>query len=166
MTALDAWLTANQRFQVLERLAITNAAASGTVFKSVAIPGWANYATFVVDVTLTGTTPLFDFVVYGGVDFSATAGPLGGPPLITTDIYSLGNIWDGITQLTTDTTHAKVSVGLGPTIAFDDTGSATADCYYGVECILPPYLVYKYVYDGTTHDEDYNGSISLVLSHV
>ncbi len=162
MTAIDGWYTAKTRYTLLETLAVTNAAASGTVFKSVAIPGWAKSAKFIVDITITGTTPLFDFVVYGGLDFSA--GATGGPPLITTDIYGLGNLWDGITQLTTDTSSPTIQVAIGPTIPVDDTGSATADSWYGVLDILPPYLVYKYVYDGTTHDEDYNGTISLLLN--
>jgi hypothetical protein len=162
MTAIDNWYTAKTRYTLLETLAVTDAAASGTKFKSVAIPGWAKYARFIVDITITGTTPLFDFVVYGGLDISA--GALGGPPLITTDIYALGNGWDGITQLTTDNSTPTVQVSIGPTIPVDDTGSATADCWYGVLDTLPPYFVYKYVYDGTTHDEDYNGTISLLLN--
>jgi len=162
MTAIDAWLTANRRYNLLETLAITNSSASGTLFKSVAVPGWARYARWIVDITITGTTPLFDFIVYGGLDISA--GGLGGPPLITTDIYALGNGWDGITQLTTDASSPTVQVDIGPTIPVDDTGSATADCWYGVLDNVPPYFVYKYVYDGTTHDEDYAGTISLLLS--
>jgi hypothetical protein len=162
MTAIDGWLTANRRYNLLETLAVTNAAASATLFKSVAIPGWARYAKFIVDITITGTTPLFDFIVYGGLDISA--GALGGPPLVTTDIFALGNGWDGITQLTTDGSTPTVQVAIGPTNVVDDTGSATADCWYSVLDTLPPYFVYKYVYDGTTHDEDYAGTISLLLS--
>lgn len=146
------------RYQLLETIAITNAAATTTVNKCVLVPEWARNAIFVLDVTITGTTPLFDFIVKG-INVAHDQVPNSD------DAYQLGG-WDGITQLTTDASSPMVTITIGPAITADDTGSATVDSGYGVSSPLPPVLMYTYTYDGTTHDEDYNGSISVYWDSV
>lgn len=139
-------------YQLLETIALTNTSTQ-TVSKGVYTPSWARNAIFVLDVTITGTTPLMDFIVKG-VDVAQDAVPN------TDDAFLLGG-WDGITQLTTDGSSPVVTVTIGPGITADDTGSATVDSGYGVSTPLPPVMMYSYTVDGTTGDEDYNGSISV-----
>ncbi len=146
-------------YQLLETLAVTNAAASATVSKGFFVPEWAVGATFVIDITITGTTPLFDFNIKG-VNIAAPSSST--VPYNDSDLFLLGTgAWIGITQLTTDTSTPMVTIHAGPNVATDLTGSATADSVYGVNCYLPPVMAYTYTYDGTTHDEDYNGTISV-----
>jgi hypothetical protein len=144
--------------QLLETIAVTNAAANGTVTKAVPVPEWAVNAMFVLDITITGTTPLFDFNIKG---VNVAAPSSASIPVNDADVFLLGSSWVGITQLTTDASTPVVTVTLGPNIPTDNTGSATDDCAYGVSTLLPPMLMYTYTYDGTTHDEDYNGTISV-----
>jgi hypothetical protein len=139
--------------ELLETIAILNqAAASTAVSKALAVPGWARYATFVVDLTvITGTTPLFDFVVKG-VN-SLLAFPDGD------NLFVLGAGWDGVTQ---KTGASASTIHIGPDITTDDTGSATADDAYGVGAVLPPWLVYTYTTaGGGVSPEDYNATISV-----
>lgn len=154
MAAITTITTANQRFKLLETIAIVNQTANSTaVSKAVAVPAWARYATFVVDVTnMDGTSPLFDFTVKG-------ANVADTNPPDDADVFLLGAGWDGITQLTAEA--PIITIHIGPDIPTDDTGSATADCAYGVSAPLPEYLVYTYTTDGTTDDEDYNATISI-----
>ncbi len=52
---------------------------------------------------------------------------------------------------------------MGPGITLDTTGSATVNSGYAFPVAgLPTWLIYTYIYDGTTHDEDYNGTISFL----
>jgi hypothetical protein len=145
-------------FQLLETIALTNT-STATVNKGVSVPEWAVGCTFVVDITITGTTPLFDFNIKG-VNIAAPSS--SSIPVNTSDAFLIGGAaWIGITQLTTDTSTPMVTIHLGPHVTTDVTGSATVDSVYAVNCYLPPMLMYTYVVDGTTGDEDYNGSISV-----
>jgi hypothetical protein len=97
----------------------------------------------------TGTSPLFDFTL-GVPDF-------GDANTITdgTDASTVGNgAWNGITQVTGAGPY-QIVVEVGPDVTDDDTGSATASCWYGVKAELPPYLTYTITIDTTTNDEDY-----------
>lgn len=145
-----------REYQLLETIAVTNAAATTTVTKGFYVPTrWARGATFVLDLTITGTTPLFDFNLKG-VNVAHTQPP------DSTDVFLLGGAaWVGITQLTTDGSSPIITIHAGPNITTDTTGSATVDCVYGINCYLPPVMAYTYTYDGTTADEDYNGTISV-----
>jgi len=151
-------VTTSGNWQLLESVAVVNAAATTTVQKAVALPAWGpKYATFVLDITaMTGTTPLLDFTLLG-VDVSGT-----NPP-DDAKTWPLGS-WNGVTQNTTSGTVKTTGIDVGPTITVDDTGSATADDHYGVNCILPPWIVYQYIYDGTTLDEDYTFTVAVYWS--
>lgn len=164
MTAVTADVTpaTRQAFEVLETVAVTNLTPTTTRTKALGVPSWAKSVMFVLDLTITGTTPLFDFTVYGG----QTAGGRYGADLdATTDIFEFVHTGPAtITQLTTDAstpiTVLSIAQGIG---APDTTGSATANSAYTFSCaVLPPWLIYKYIMDGTTGDEDYNGTISVV----
>lgn len=148
------------RTEVLETLAVVNLTPSTTRFHSVSVPEWAVAVTFLLDLTITGTTPLFDFTVYGG----QTAGGRAGATFdSTTDIYQFISAGDvTITQLTTDASTPITAITIGPSAVADTTGSATANSAYAFNGYLPPWLIYKYVMDGTTGDEDYAGTISVV----
>ena len=133
-----------QAVRLLETASYTNLVpgTSLVVSKAVPVPSWAETAAFAVTITtLTGTSPLMDFVLQGSFD------------LDTTHVWNLGD-WDGITQLT-GTGPYVVAIDVGPAVTADDTGSATASCRYGVLASLPPWIVYKYTLDATTNDEDY-----------
>ena len=145
--------------EVLETIAVTNAAATTTVSRALAVPGWAKACRFVLDITIAGTTPLFDLAVRGG----QTAGGRYGSALdSTTDIYDFAGAAIAITQLTTNGSTPIVSIDIGPGIVLDTTGSATANSSYAFPTVnLPPWLIYVYTYDGTDLDEDYNGTISV-----
>jgi hypothetical protein len=153
MAAITAIAPNNQQHQLLESISITNQTANSTaVSKAVAVPQWARYATFIVDLTAVGgTTPLFDFTVQG-VNITSTAVP------DSDNLFVLGAGWDGITQ---KTAASCTTIHIGPDITTDDTGSATADDASGVGAVLPPWLVYTYTTDGTTDDEDYTATISV-----
>ena len=134
-----------------ETIAITNQTTNTVVVnKAIMVPGYARYAQIIVaNLTLGGTSPLFDFTVRGC---------LGGAAPDDGNLYLLGAGWDGITQKTA-ATASDTTIEMGPDITTDDTGSATASDAYGVGCVLPPILVYTYTTDGTTDDEDYSGTI-------
>jgi len=140
------------RHQLLETVAIVNQTANSTaVSKAVVVPRWATSAVFLLSVTtMGGTSPLLDFKL-SGVNWNT---------LDTSHAWDLGG-WDGITQLTGAVSPVMVAIDVGPNIAADDTGSATASCRYGVNCSLPPVIVYTYTTDGTTDDEDYDFTISV-----
>lgn len=151
ITTIDMGAAASK---LLETIAITNQATDTVVTrKAVAVPSWARYATIVIKLTMTGTSPLFDFALEG----ADTVGTPGAPN--DSAVWALGG-WDGITQKTS-ATNQYITIDIGPTLAADDTGSATASDRYGVQAALPPWLVYKYTTDGTTDDEDYAGTISI-----
>ena len=140
--------------QFLEDVTITNQTANSTaVTKGVAVPGWANKAIFTIFFdSSAGTSPLFDFVL-GVPDWGSTT--LIGAPTDATDVATLGNAaWNGITQVTGNGPY-QIVVEVGSDVTDDDTGSATASCWYGVKCELPPVITYTYTTDGTTDDEDY-----------
>jgi len=99
-----------------------------------------------------GSSPLFDFTVQA-VDVTLNAMP------DSDDLILLGG-WDGITQKTA-AAGTNTTIDIGPTIALDDTGSATASDRYGVVAVLPPWLAYTYTTDGTSDDEDYAATISV-----
>ncbi len=137
--------------QYLENIVITNQTANSTaVTKAVWVLNWATRAVFTIFYDSSGgTSPLFDFVL--GVPDWGTEGAITD----ATDVATLGNAaWNGITQLTGAGPY-QIVVEVGPDVTDDDTGSATASCYYGVKCELPPVITYTYTTDGTTDDEDY-----------
>jgi len=149
-----------KRFELLETIAQTNLSPSTTINRALGVPAWANAVMFVIDITITGTTPLFDFTVSGAITTNRQGAQLdstldkfeftaGGPATIT--------------QLTTDASTPITVVSIGPGVQTDTTGSATANSAYAFSAVgLPPYLIYTYIMDGTTGDEDYNGTISAI----
>lgn len=158
MAAITVITPANPRAFLCETIAITNQTAnSTTVSKAIAIPAWAHYATFVIgDLTMGGTTPLFDFVVRR---YDSAANSYAAPD--DGFLVPVGG-WDGITQKTAASATDTV-IDIGPTVVADDTGSATASDQYGVTAVLPQWLVYQYTTDGTTDDEDYSATITCYL---
>ena len=144
----------NRPSKLLETIAVTDASATTSVTKAVLVPQWAQNATIVIGtLTMGGTSPLFDFFLYGVDTMGGATAPDDG------DLYALGG-WDGITQKTA-AAGTFTAIDIGPNLTADDTGSATATDRYGVQSMLPYVLAYKYTYDGTTHDEDYSGTISI-----
>lgn len=140
--------------QFLEDVTITNQTANSTaVTKAVAVPPWAVKAVFTIFFdSSAGTSPLFDFVL-GEPDWGSAT--LLAAPTDATDVATLGNAaWNGITQITGNGPY-QIKVEVGPDVTDDDTGSATASCWYGVKAELPPVITYTYTTDGTTDDEDY-----------
>ena len=162
MAAVDSDVSPNtrQRFEVIETIAITNLTPTTTVNRALSVPGWAKAFTCILDLTITGTTPLFDFTISGGT----TAGGRKGATLdSTTDKFFLGGNGVTITQLTTDGSTPTVSIDVGSGVTLDTTGSATANSGYAFPVAgLPMWLIYTYIMDGTTNDEDYNGTISFI----
>jgi hypothetical protein len=140
--------------QFLESVVITNQTANSTaVTKGVYVPAWASKVIFTIFFDSSGgTSPLFDFVL-GVPDWGSET--LLASPTDATDVATLGNgAWNGITQVTGNGPY-QIVVEAGPDVVDDDTGSATASCWYGVHCELPPVITYTYTTDGTTDDEDY-----------
>jgi hypothetical protein len=143
--------------QFLESVTITNQTANSTaVTKGVAVPAWAVKGIFTIFMdAVGGTSPLFDFVL--GVPDWGTQGTITDG----TDVASVGNAaWNGITQVTA-AGPSQIVVEVGPDVTDDDTGSATASCWYGVKAELPPVITYTYTTDGTTDDEDYTFRIAV-----
>lgn len=163
MAAVDSDVTPSTRkpVEVIETIAITNQSGAATKNRALAVPGWARSFMCILDITITGTTPLFDLTISGG----QTAGGRYGATLdSTTDKYEFtaGGPMT-ITQLTTDTSTPITVISCGPGVQTDTTGSATVNSAYSFSCAtLPPWLIYTYVTDGTTGDEDYNGTITFV----
>lgn len=155
MAAITMNTTDNTKaLRFLEDVTITNQTANSTaVTKGVRVPGWATKVIFYIFFdSSAGTSPLFDFVL-GMPDFGDAT--TFAAPTDATDLATLGNAaWNGITQVTGNGPYVIV-VEVGPDVTDDDTGSATASCYYGVKCELPPVITYTYTTDGTTDDEDY-----------
>ncbi len=163
MAAVDSDVTpvVRRAFEVVETIAVTNAAATATKNRALAVPTWARSFTCLVDVTITGTTPLFDFTISGGQIATRKAGALLDSTTDKFEFTAGGPIT--ITQLTTDTSTPIVAIAVGPGLQTDTTGSATVNGAYAFSCAgLPPFLIYTYTYDGTTTDEDYNGTISFI----
>jgi hypothetical protein len=143
--------------QFLEDVTVTNGVGMGgtgdVMTKGLYVPDWATKVIFYIfHDSQAGTSPLMDFGL-GVPDFGdATA---LGAPTDATDVATLGNAaWNGITQLT-GTGAYQVVIEVGPDVTDDDTGSASASCYYGVKCELPPVITYTITLDSTTNDEDY-----------
>ncbi len=161
MAAVDSDVSpaTRTRFEVVETIAVTDAAATTTINRALAVPKWARAFTCLLDVTITGTTPLLDFTISG----ATTANRNGALLDSTTDKFQLGGVPVTITQLTTDASTPIVTIEVGPGITLDTTGSATVNSGYAFPVVgLPTYLIYTYIYDGTTHDEDYNGTICFI----
>lgn len=139
--------------QFLESRAITNQASTAATTKGVSVPPWATKVLFHIFYdSAGGTSPLFDFVL-GVPDWGSTT--LIAAPTDATDVATLGNAaWNGITQVT-GTGAYQIVVEVGPDVTDDDTGSATASCWYGVKAELPPVITYTYTLDGSSADEDY-----------
>lgn len=165
MAAVDSDVTPagpRQKFEVVETIDIDNVAAAQTINRALAVPDWAVGFTCLLDITITGTTPLFDFTISGG---TVAGGRRGATLDSTTDKFEFtaGGPMT-ITQLTTDTSTPITTIACGPAMGYvDTTGSATANSCYAFACAgLPPYLIYTYVTDAGSDDEDYNGTISFI----
>jgi len=140
--------------QFLESVAIVNQSTNTlATTKALSVPYWATKVLFHIFYdSATGTSPQFDFVV-GVPDWGSR--DLLAAPTDATDVATLGNAaWNGITQVTGAGPY-QIVVEVGPGVPDDDTGSATASCWYGVGTELPPVITYTYTTDGTTDDEDY-----------
>ncbi len=140
--------------QFLEDVTITDqTAASTAVTKAVRVPNWATKLLLhLFHDSQGGTTPTFDFVL-GVPDWGSTA--LLAAPSDATDVASLGNAaWNGITQVT-GTGAYQIVVEVGPDVTDDDTGSASASCWYGVKAELPPWITYTYTTTDSADDADY-----------
>ena len=158
MSMVDSHASAGGDYKLLETIAYTNTGAI-TKYRAFIPPPRTIAATFVLDVTITGTTPLMDFNLLG-VNVAKDAAWFSSPD--DTNFYNIGAGWGaGITQLTTDASSPAVTIHLSPYAPIDVTGSATVDSAYSINCFLPPVMAYKYVLDGGTGDEDYNGTISV-----
>ncbi len=151
ITMNEARIT-DDNLQYLEAVTVTNGSGMGgdTKTRGLRVPAWATKAIFYIFYdSSAGTSPLFDFVL-GVPDFGTANTITDG-----TDIATLGNAaWNGITQVT-GTGAYQIVVEVGPDVTDDDTGSATASCWYGVKAELPPYITYTMTIDTTTNDEDY-----------
>jgi hypothetical protein len=131
--------------QFLENVTVTNGSGltgGDTATTGLYVPDWATKVIFYIFYdSAAGTSPLFDFVL--------------GVPDFGTDVATLGNAaWNGITQVTGAGPY-QIVVEVGPDVTDDDTGSASASCYYGIKAELPPVITYKITIDTTTNDEDY-----------
>lgn len=163
MAAVDSDVTPSSRkpFEVVETIAITNQVGAATKNRALAVPSWAKGFTCLLDITITGTTPLFDFTISGGSPAGGRAGALLDSTTDKFEFTAGGPVT--ITQLTTDGSTPIVALSVGPGVQTDTTGSATANSAYAFSAVgLPPWLIYTYITDGTTNDEDYNGTISFI----
>jgi len=145
--------------QFLEDVTITNqTAASTAVTKAVRAPYWATkLLLYIFHDSQGGTTPKFDFVL-GTPDWGSTT--LLAAPTDATDVATLGNAtWNGITQVT-GTGAYQIVIEVGPDVTDDDTGSASASCYYGVKAELPPWITYTYTTTDDADDADYRFRIA------
>lgn len=143
----------------LDTVSIVNQTANTTtVRQAVSVPLWASSCSWYITVnSMGGSTPLLDFTFSYG-DYSTS------PPTTFTTFPGIGNAGLTITQITAAAAGGSlITVDMGPAAALDTTGSATASCYYSVPLYLPPYIVYAYTTDGTTDDEDYDFSISVLF---
>ena len=151
ITVIQPVLTTD-RHQKLETIAILNqTAASTAVSKAVPVPGWAKYATFVVDwTTIGGTTPSADFDIRG-VDVAVTQPPDDGDLFVLRDGFNY----------TAKTGASTSTIFIGPGLTEELTGSATANDSYALSVPLPPWLVYTYTTTDSGDDADYNATISV-----
>ena len=154
MAAITQIALTRPKGQTCETIAILNqTTASVAVVKAIPVPPWARQCILIIeDLTLAGTSPLFDFKVEG-VDIGVTNTPDDG------DLFALGG-WDGITQKT-GATASQTIIDIGTHVTADDTGSATVSDRYGVTSALPAWIAYTYTTDGTTDDEDYDAVITV-----
>ena len=151
ITMNEARIT-DDNLQYLESVTVTNGSGMGgdSKVRGVRVPYWATKVLFYIFYdSAAGTTPLFDFTL-GVPDFGTANTITDG-----TDASSVGNAaWNGITQVTGAGPY-QIVVEVGPDVTDDDTGSASASCWYSVKAELPPYLTYTLTIDTTTNDEDY-----------
>lgn len=142
----------HRNLQYLEDVTVTDGVGMGgdTKTRGLAVPTWATKVIFYIFYdSSAGTSPLFDFVL-GVPDFGDDGSLTDG-----TDIATLGNAaWDGITRVTGNGAY-QIVVEVGPDVTDDDTGSATASCWYKVNAELPPFITYTVTIDTTSDDEDY-----------
>jgi hypothetical protein len=143
----------------LESVSAFTAATTTAVTKGVSVPPWAVKAVFTIFYdTSSSTTPTFDFVL-GIPDWGSEL--LTASPTDATDVASVGNAaWNGITTVTGSGPY-QITVEVGPDCTDDDTGSATASCWYSVKAELPPVLTYTYTLDGTSGTETYTFRIAV-----
>lgn len=146
-------------FRHLDNITITNQTANSTaVTQAIQVPLWASSVSWYITITnMSGTTPLFDFEL-DYADFGTS------PPTLLTTNPKLGNAGLTVTQVTAHASGGTlITIDVGPAMTTDTTGSATASCYYAVNCYLPPYILYTYTTDGTTDDEDYAFTINCLF---
>lgn len=147
-------------FRQLESVVISNqSAASTAVIKAVSVPLWAKNATFYFIMnSMSGTSPSVALsLTYA--DFSTS------PPTTMATPAKLGNA--GLTIATVTSVAAVpslITVDIGPDVAVDTTGSASASGYYSVTCYLPPYILYSYTTaGGGASPEDYDFDIAVLF---
>lgn len=141
--------------QFLEDVTITNQTAASTAVKSAFyVPKWATkLVMYIFYDSATGTTPTFAFTM--GIPDFGDATTFAAPTDATDIAVTLGNAaWDGITTLTGGGPYLIV-IEIGPDVTDDDTGSATASCFYGIHMELPPVLNYTYTTTDSADDADY-----------
>lgn len=127
----------------LENVTITDqAAASTTVRKFVRVPSWARFATlYLFHQSAGGTAPSLNILLE--VPDIKTVALLSAPD--DGLLLTLGNF--SFTAITGTGPYVQ-QIHMGPGIADDNTGSATADASYGIDANLPPLLAYAYVTAG------------------
>jgi hypothetical protein len=144
---------ANRMTRFLESQVITNQSGVVTRTRAVKVPGQARSVSFYLYIdSQTGTTPTLDFKLLVP-DFGS------GALFFAPDDVNVALLADfaGITQVTGAGPYCQ-TIDVGPDvtgIADDVTGAAAADARMAVNTLLPPWLVYQVITDGTTTDEDY-----------
>ena len=138
----------------LETVAILDQTdASTTVSKCFAVPAWATWATFTLDITtLGGTTPSFDFDLQW-LNIADTFPP---------DSADTSPLRDGFNYTAkTGTAPLTSTIHVGPYLTEELTGSATADDTYALAVPLPPWIGYSYTTTDSADDADYDATISV-----
>jgi hypothetical protein len=165
MTAVDSDVSpaTRTRFELLETMAITSDVDTFTVNRALSVPSWATAVTFILDITISGTTPLFDFSVFMAASHTRVGASLDSTtdklPFPTT---AAAPATAAITQITTNGSSPNIGLSIGPGLTLDVTGSATANAHYSFPAYLPPWLIYTYICDTDTNDEEYAGTISAI----
>ena len=166
MAVVDSDVTPARRArqELIETIARTNITDTVTVNRALAVPSWALAVTFLLDVTVTGTTPTMTFEIFGA---QSTTGRYGALLDSTTDKWPFAStgaapLSAAITTITTGNSTPIAAVSIGPGLTLDVTGSATANAHYSFPGYLPTWLIYTYVLTEADTTEDFNGTISAI----